>query len=237
MKSTILTSACLVLAAKTFGATLLHHYTFDGPGIDDSAGTANGSLFNGATVASGRLNLDGVDDYAQFGEHIVPITGSFSVTFFAQELARNPGYVEIISQGFSGQPAFYVGYNFSHEIRIGDSLQNTGIPFPSDGLLHHYAVTVGTDTRLYIDGSLSGTFGPISTASGGTDTRLGAQFPFPATEFFHGNVDELQIYSGTLTAGEVGALAVPEPSSLTIFAVGASTMFVRRAKRHNANVA
>ena len=237
MKSTILISAWLLLAAMTNAATILHHYTFDGVTVVDSVGTSNGTLLNGASNSSGRLNLDGNDDYVQFGEHIIPTTGSFSVAFFAQELSRAPFVAEIISQGSSGQPGFYIGYDQSHNIRIGDSLPNTGVPFPSDGLLHHYAVTAGADTRLYIDGSLRGTFGSISTASGGTDTRIGNQFAGTGPEFFHGNVDDLRIYNGTLTASEVVSLTVPEPCSIALFAFGAVAMSFRRTTRRSETVA
>jgi hypothetical protein len=106
-----------------------------------------------------------------------------------------------------------VGYDASHNSRIGDVLWETGIPFPSDGFLHHYAVTAGTDTRLYIDGTLMATFGPISTTAGGDHTRLGRQFD-PFAEFFNGNLDELWVFSGTLTADEVAALAA-EPFTLS----------------------
>ena len=78
-------------------------------------------------------------------------------------------HTEIISQGFSDAPGFYVGYDPSHNFRIGDDFRNppghlsTGVPFPSDGFLHHYAVTAGSDSRLYIQrGLLVTTFGPIS---------------------------------------------------------------------------
>ena len=193
------------------GATALHHYTFDGFGVVDSVGTANGTLLNGASVSAGQLHLDGVDDYVQFDEHIVPTVGDFSVAFFAQEISPQADYTEIISQGFSGGPGFYVGYDPSHNFRIGDDLLSTDIPFPSDGLLHHYAVTAGTDTRLYIDGTLVATFGSISTTADGNHTRLGRQYD-PFAEFFNGNLDDLWVFSGTLTADEVASLASPTPT-------------------------
>jgi hypothetical protein len=118
----------------------------------------------------------------------------------------------------------------------------TGVPFPSDGLAHHYAVTAGADTRLYVDGSLIATFGPITlTGAGGTDTRLGRQFD-PFAEFFDGNIDELWVFQGALTAGEVANLAVvPEPSSLAMFALGSvllgGTLFRRATRRHEAKAA
>src|SRR5438094_7755312 len=108
------------------GATAIHHYTFDGSGVVDSVGTANGILFNGASVSSGKLNLDGINDYVQFDQHIVPIVGDFSVAFFAQEISPQATYTEIISQGVSGGPGFYIGYDPSHNFRIGDDLLSTG---------------------------------------------------------------------------------------------------------------
>jgi hypothetical protein len=228
-KMKITVTIWLLLVARTYAAASLHYYTFDGSDVIDSVGTANGTLWNGASVASGRLNLDGIDDYAQFNQHIIPTTGSFSVAFFAQELSAQGSHTEIISQGYSGAPGFYVGYDPLHNFRIGDMIGNTGIPFPSDGLVHHYAVTAGTDTRLYIDGSLiAPPFGPIGMTTGGTDTRLGRQFD-PCAEFFHGNVDELWIFNGTLTAGEVATLAaVPEPATLLLLGLGGLALLRKR---------
>ena len=42
----------------------------------------------------------------------------------------------------------------------------------------------------------------------GDDTRLGRQFDPCNFEFFNGNLDDLWVFSGTLTAGEVASLAV-----------------------------
>ncbi len=232
MKSPILISGLLLCAANVFAATLVHHYTFDGPGITDSVGTANATLLNGAILTSSRLNFDGIDDYAQFGEHIVPVAGSFSVAFFAQELSPKSYYSEIISQGFSAGPGFYIGYDLAHNFRIGDGIQNTGLPFPSDGLVHHFAITAGSDTRLYVDGSLRATFGPISMTATGDHTRLGGQYDVvPNTpEPFHGNLDDLRIYSGILTQTEIATLAVPEPSTAMLLALGALGLLPRRSK-------
>ena len=170
-------------------------------------------------MSSGKLNLDGIDDYVQFDQHIIPTIGDFSVSFFAQEVSPQTDYTEIISQGFSGGPGFYIGYDPSHDFRIGDDLLGTGIPFPSDGLLHHYAVTAGSDTRLYVDGALVATFDPITTTPDGDDTRLGRQFD-PFTEYFDGNVDDLWVFSGTLTASEVARPVAPADNETWIRSSG-----------------
>jgi hypothetical protein len=218
--------AFLFLATAAY-AIPLHHYTFNDTGVTDSIGTANGTLLNGASVANGRLNLDGIDDYVQFSQHIIPTTGYFSVAFFAQELAPKTTYTEIISQGYSSGPGFYVGYNPSHNFRIGDNLTSTGVAFPSDGLVHHYAVTKGADTRLYVDGSLIKIFSAIGMTAAGDNTKLGCQFS-GIGEYFKGNLDELYIFSGTLSASEVAALAIPEPATLAVFALG---IFFARSKK------
>jgi hypothetical protein len=71
-----------------------------------------------------------------------------------------------------------VGYDPSHNIRVGDDWMSTGIPFPSDGGFHGYTVEKrDTDTRLWIDGSLVATLSwPIGMISDGDNTRLGRQF-------------------------------------------------------------
>lgn len=208
MKTIILIGTGLLLTLKIFAALPLHHYSFNGSGgIVDSVGTAEGTLLNGATVTSGTLLLDGVDDYVQFEERLIPTTGSFSVTFFAQELSPASDRMEIISQGCSYCPGFYVGYYPSPMMRVGDEWQNTGIPFPSDTRFHHYTVTADArQTRLYIDGDLVATNSPIHLSADGDATRLGMQFQSWG-ENFHGNIDELWVFGGTLTDSEVKTLA------------------------------
>ena len=70
-------------------------------------------------------------------------------------------------------------------------------------------------SRLFRDGILQATLNSaITTTSGGTATRLGRQFD-PFTEFFAGDLDDIRIYQGALTASEVATLAAGAPSPLT----------------------
>ncbi|MEM9538054.1 MAG: LamG domain-containing protein [Cyanobacteria bacterium P01_E01_bin.42] len=217
------TGAIYLTATPSYAANLIHHYQFTN-NITDSVGNAHGELFNGASTSNGKLILDGIDDYVEFDEKIVPTSQSYSIALFAQQNVIQNHFVELISQGYSGGPAFYFGHSFNRKIRITDAGQS-GIFFPSDGLLHHYAVTVDADaevTQLYVDGNLLATLSDaaISTSTGGTNTRLGRQFDNPGNEFFNGIIDDVRIYEGTLTASEVDSLAssspstsVPEPST------------------------
>ncbi len=220
----LVTGAFLAATLPAFGAIAIHHYDFEGAGVIDRIGTANGSLNAGAQLVTGQLALDGVDDFVSFVDHIIPTSGGFTVGFFATATSLSSTYAEMISQGFSGGPGFYLGYNPSHHFRIGDLLQGTGIPFPSDGLAHHYAVTSGSDTRLYVDGLLLGVFGPITQTASGSGTRLGSQFSHHG-EYFHGFMDDLWIFDGVLPQSEVAALvAVPEPQTTALVAGMASLL-------------
>jgi hypothetical protein len=219
--------ALLLLPAAGRAQTLIHHYQFAAD-ASDSVGGANGTLLNGATAAGGVLSLNaGTGSYVQFGSHIVPTSGSYSVALFARQNAAPSGIIELISQGFSGGPGFYIGYA-APNFRVTDSWINTGVAFPTDtALFHHIAMSVdataGTSS-LYVDGLLQATLGTaITTTTGGTDTRLGRQFD-PFQEFFGGQMRDVRVYTGALSAGQVAALAagtasVPEPGSAALAGV------------------
>lgn len=204
-------AATALLACSRSRADLVHFYPFDGDAAD-FAGQANGSLVNGAAVIDGALVLDGVNDFVQFEEMIVPTTGSYSVAMFFRAAVVQLTYVELISQGFSGGPGFYLGHTPSGTIRVTDTWGNQAalaVLFPQNQTWHHIAVTVGGGaSRLYIDGTPRALLcAEITTTTMGTDTRLGRQFDFPGNEWFAGLMDDVRIYDETLSPAGVAALA------------------------------
>jgi len=229
----LVAASSLALSGSASAQTLLHEYTFN-TDASDSVGNANGTLFGGATVSGGTLNLNGVNGYVQFASHIIPTTGSYSVGISARETAAAQGaFVELISQGFSSGPGFYIGYDLNHVIRASDSWGNTNTPFPSDGLWHDYLVTVDaahSNSLLYIDGTLRATLNSaITTTAGGDDTRLGRQFN-PYAEYFNGSLDNVRIYSGVVTPAPV-----PEASTTVslglLLVLGLGSLAVKKRRK------
>lgn len=225
-------AACMAMllgsVTSANGATLAHHYDFTS-GVVDLVGSENGTLFGDANVSSGRLNLDGNGDYVQFATSIIPTSGSYSVALFGQRDVNQAAFTEIISQGQSGGPGFYIGTNPAGNIRVGDLWTATGVPFGPVGSLTSYAVVVdaGAGTsKLYVNGAVVGTLATaITIGATGTATRLGRQFT-SINEYFNGSLDDVRIYTGALTSQEVALIAtpVPEPGTFALMAVGFLTV-------------
>ncbi|MCX5804530.1 MAG: hypothetical protein NT010_00470 [Proteobacteria bacterium] len=215
-------------------AGMIHYYSFT-TDASDQVGGANGTLTNGASVAYGVLHLDGSNDYVQYSQRLVPTSGSYTVALFAAESLPKTDYAEMISQGYSGGPGFYIGHDPWGGVRVGDNSWPTGVAFPSDGLMHHYAFTVDAvagKSKLFIDGKWAATYdGAITSTTGGDYTRLGSQFSYYG-EFFGGTIDEVRIYDNALSASEVKSLynPVPIPSALLLFAPGLASLAVIRRR-------
>jgi TonB family protein len=191
-------------------ATLIHEYRFNG-NANDSVGSANGALMNGAAATAGVLTLNGANQYVRFASDIVPTSGSYSVALFAQEPTPVSNFVEFISQGRSGGPGFYIGHTPSPQtIRASDSWTTTRVTLPGDGHWHCYVLVVDAtalQSRLFVDGiQRAALASAIATTPTGTNTRLGRQFD-PSAEYFKGSLADVQIYTGVLSGAEIVKLS------------------------------
>lgn len=226
-----------LLVSVPVRAQLLHQYTFD-TDARDAVGSANGVLVGGASISGGRLLLDGLTGFVQFGSKIVPGSGSYTVAFFAQRNVFQNAFVEFISQGVSGGPGFFIGTAPDGTLRVTDQVLSTGLAAPAVGTFAHYALAVDAAanvSRFYVNGTLVGSVNfAIATGLSGSNTRFGRQFD-PFTEFFNGVMDDVRIYGNALSANEIADIAriatVPEPASLFLFGVGAAALAVVKRRR------
>ena len=211
-----------VTPSLSSAAVILHEYKFNGS-VTDSVGTVDGALFGDAYISNGALHVDGVGDYAELSGKIIPTDGSaFSVTFSAKQLSNQPGYREIISQGQSGGPGFYIGHTPGGNLRISDNFSSTTVPFPNDGEFHDFALVVSNlSVEFFIDGSsvfLATGANLFPLGASGSNTRFGTQFStFP--EYFHGIIDNVRVYDGALAQDEL-PLSIPLPGALELFLAG-----------------
>lgn len=194
----------------------IHAYEFNGD-ASDSIGSADGTLMNGASIGNGRLELDGTDDYVAFGTHLVPTSGAYSVFIRVNGTPYLGSYTEIVSQGASGGPGFYLGTAPGGGIRLTDNFTSTGVAFPS-GEAELLLTSGGTGTRFYINGALQFSSGSAAAnGAGGTSTYFGRQFE-PYAEYFRGSIDSIRIYDSVILPADVSS--VPEPSSWAMLLLG-----------------
>ena len=219
------------LGAASLQAGLVHHYDFT-TSVTDLVGSANGTLNGGAAVEGGVLTIDGEPgSYAQFNSHIIPVTGDSTVSLDFQSLGAQSGTIELISQGFTTR-GYFIGSNAGGDFRATDQWILTGINFPTDSAWHKVALVsnLGAQTlTLYLDGAMAGSTTLVFT-SGGSDTRLGAQFDciFQDSENFLGNIDN----DNALIHQEPTELtAAPEPSEFVLLGLGGVTLSGMRRRR------
>ncbi len=197
-------------------ATLIHHYPMNGD-VSDAVGGVDGQLFGGAAVVDGALSLDGETGFAELPQRIVPTSGSYSVSLFVRNRTAIDFWAEYLSQGALGN-AFFIGHAPEGQIRVGDAWLLTGFATPPiDGLYHHFVVTVdavANQTRLYVDGvQRASTNIAVTSSPSGGNTRFGRQHT-TNLEYLDGEIDEVRVYTGALTAAEVAGLWTTGPSTV-----------------------
>ena len=259
-------TALLLSAPPAHAATaadapvLLHAFSFES-GVSSSVGAMrSGTLFGDATVTNGVLNLSGSNAYLEFTSPLVPMAqdngnSAWSISAWVRQTAALPN----LSATFIG-----VGGDTSLIPQLSFAISASGTPVLSQGTAYgvnasgagmlaqqtwHHVAMVGTslNVNLYADGVLVGSGGSslkytASSNNVGT-TRFGRQV-LTYGQQFTGQIDDVKIYSGRLSAGEISAQfaagpsvsAVPEPAGAPLLLAGLAGLgwvAARRRARHS----
>jgi hypothetical protein len=223
-------AATIMSFSAAHAVTPIHAYEFDGD-VSDSVGSADGMLQGGASIAAGRLLLDGNNDYVSFTSHLVPTSGDYSVFIRLNGTPNLSGFTEIISQGFSSGTGFFIGTAAGGGMRFTDTILNPGVTFPS-GEVELLLTKNASGTRFYVDGTqVFSTATLAANGPGGSPTYFGRQFE-PFGEFFQGSIDSIRIYGSAIVPGDVTepVSGIPEPSSwaMLLFGFGLTGAMLRR---------
>ncbi|MGB9604223.1 MAG: LamG domain-containing protein, partial [Limisphaerales bacterium] len=133
------------------------------------------------------LRFDGTDDWVTFNSGVIPSSGDFTVEAWVYGESA-PGYREVISQGSAGN-AFYLGYDYNKNIRVGDGWQSAPVLFPLYQWVHIAVVKTASNTYLYTNGVLAAVRGSaIPNPTQTTALRIGRQYG-GYEEYWYGNID------------------------------------------------
>ena len=247
------------VAQHASAASLISYYSFDSaPGLTDQGpGNNDGTAVGGAAVtttagqfklADGALSLDGVDDYVSIDSLLDDIsTGTdFSVTAWFRTPLSDPQASIILS---ANEPNNYLlGLDADAQVLshagVGIATAGIGVANLDDDTYHFVAATYNAATRthtIYVDNVLQGTKSPFLVD---WDTATFAQIGMERdgvspSNFWNGFIDDLAIFEGELTAGEIdvfwndsnGSSVIPEPSTALLLALGLVGLAVRRRAR------
>lgn len=180
---------------------------------NNNNGAVNGATWNASGRVNGCLNFNGVNNYVQITN---PVCNDFSIAFWVkttQAAGTGQWYngAGLVDGDYPGTANDFgtalVGGKFAFGIGNPDTtfLSTTAI---NDGAWHYCVATRQQTTGLiaiYVDGSLQAT-GSAGKNTQNASTRLLFGAIASGGGYFNGSLDEVRIFSRTLTSNEVAAL-------------------------------
>ncbi len=144
------------------------------------------------------LQMEG-DGAVETGVVIIPSAGDYTVECWAFAESIDTKDLRIIA---AQDRQFYLGTTLAGKVRLGDSWNNTGVPFPYGGW-HHFAFCKhGDGVSLYIDGNLAGERSGTLPPPPETGTfRIGRQWN--VGEQWKGFIDDVRIWKTARTAEQI----------------------------------
>lgn len=240
--------AALLPLATHAQVTLAGYWKFDestgATSVVDSSGLDHLGTLVGSSptfvggVAGNALSLTAANgDLANMGDIFSWVGTDFSVSFWMK--TTQGGAYSIVSRHRAATVAGWIfsvgasaGYGADSKVWLNASgpsgaTSPTSSTSVNDGSWYHVVgIKTGANNYLYVNGVLEAVTGtdsvgsvPVSFLVGGEHNSSGT-----ATAFYTGQVDDLQVYTGALSASDISFLftnpgsAIPEPSTYAALA-------------------
>jgi hypothetical protein len=246
-----LAAASAITVLGSANAALIGHWAFDegtGATAADSSGNGNDGAIVGGTWGSDATRasyiiMDGVSGSVVDPNVTLPAmssTNNFTWAFWANN-QNAAGNSILIGNRYNGSGTDYAPRQFVKFTptkfewhQNGNGNDNQDYDDLITGEWHHHAVVkTGTSVQYYRDGVATGPVGTLNEDLASADAMRffigGNTGTASAGEVFTGYIDDVRIYDEALSAGAVGALAIPEPSSL-LLGVLSLGMLIRRKR-------
>ena len=198
------------------------YWKFDegsGTAAADSSGSGNnGTLTNGPTWTTGKINgalsFDGVDDYVSVANNSSLNFGAADFTITAWIKTTNASLGQSIVSHFNSSD--YAGFDFAFstgdtncvagKICFWDGTNWTSVTsgIASSQYTHVAAVRSGTSMTFYVNGAGTGTTTVSASIPASTNTFNIGQSGQPASpRTFSGTIDDVRVYNRALSASDV----------------------------------
>ena len=222
-------------------ATLIGHWDFEeGSGstaFDSSGNHLNGTIAN-ASYTAGRmgnyaLDFNGSNSYVVIGNNALLTPATITISLWFKSRASQQDYADILDKGHGWNTnPYYAGYAIQYGTGSSTdfgAFYGNGSGFygansganRKDDQWHHLVTTLGQDEiSLYMDGVLiSKTVGQGPLVENGQNLYFGRHKN--GVRFYNGLIDDVQIYSGSLSDGERNVVfGVPEPATALFCLLG-----------------
>jgi hypothetical protein len=239
LRNLFLGIAATALLANTSWGAVRHLYTFNDGTVNDSVGTAHGTLEGGATAATGQLILGGGTQHASLPGPTIAINTftELTVETWLTASVANTGFTmsSVFGRTFEGTENNWEGFQYlmiqpsrnDNMARVAIAAGScctapteSGINRPgnlNDGMQHHIGVTVNaTDLTFYLDGALVGTT-PVGASTLSTLSNNLAYLGRSVYQFdpnFIGTINEFRIHDNAFSAAQMSASVAAGPAGL-----------------------
>lgn len=228
-----------ITAANTARALAdpLHRWSFNDGTANDSIGTAHGVLNNGASIAGGQLQLDGINDYVRTATIDNSLTAKSLVTWVTLDnLSQRSGGVMTLENPAGGDVFDSIVYGErtagqwmagSNFFSRSNGTNNGGVLETSSGeIMMSIVYDVDGSLEIYRDGSLYASYqagGPVDYLGGVADVLFGLRHEDVAggsgtatgnDQFLAGLLNEARLYGVALTPEEILTLFQLGPDQL-----------------------